>query len=297
MTNNDSDSFEDSSSFWMKIFKSYVNPVLSKCSTDIAQINDLGSTSVDDKMTVVCEKMFKNWADELNFKQANRSLWRAVFRTIGFGKIFCSVTLYAVYSTLQFGPPLILNLLIEQFEGTIELSVYELYGLVALMFLIPAAGTLIQGNIIKYHLGIQARNALIGLIYRKAMRVSVASRKDTSTGQIVNLFSNDTAQILKLFSYFDYLLVCPVAIGEKPHTFLNFFTDINCTFFKHSGGTLLHLSASGYRRVGWGGLCGLDDPSERPDLLRAEYTPSHEDIVHRSAGACDRRAAGRHPGD
>eukprot|EP01034_Spumella_vulgaris_P026794 gene26794-33430_t len=67
-------------------------------------------------------------------------------------------------------------------------------------------------NIIKYHAGIQARNALIDLIYRKSLRLSAASRKDTTNGQVVNMFSNDTAQVMRIFSYFDYVTVSPLLI-------------------------------------------------------------------------------------
>eukprot|EP01034_Spumella_vulgaris_P029307 gene29307-36333_t len=76
----------------------------------------------------------------------------------------------------------------------------------------PTAGAILQSNIIKYHAGIQARNALIDLIYRKSLRLSAASRKDTTNGQVVNMFSNDTAQVMRIFSYFDYVTVSPLLI-------------------------------------------------------------------------------------
>eukprot|EP01034_Spumella_vulgaris_P038207 gene38207-47171_t len=42
--------------------------------------------------------------------------------------------------------------------------------------------------------------------------MSAASRKDTSTGHVVNMFSNDTMQVMRIFSYFDYVTVSRLLI-------------------------------------------------------------------------------------
>ncbi len=120
-----------------------------------------------------------------------------------------------MYTASTFGPPLILNSLVKHFEGTTILpdSILGIY--VALMFVIPTAGSVFssESNNILSHCGIQFRNALIGMIYRKSLRLSSASRHMASTGQIVNMFSNDTAQLQKFMSYLSNLVLVGPTIG------------------------------------------------------------------------------------
>jgi ABC-type multidrug transport system fused ATPase/permease subunit len=62
------------------------------------------------------------------------------------------------------------------------------------------------------------------MLYRKSLRVSAAGRaKVTSTGQIVNLMSNDTAQLQRFLQFVGMTVVAPVQIVIA--LILNLFTS------------------------------------------------------------------------
>ena len=50
-----------------------------------------------------------------------------------------------------------------------------------------------------YLVGLKIRTALISSIYKKALRLSNAARKDTTVGEIVNLMSVDAQRYLNYF--------------------------------------------------------------------------------------------------
>jgi ABC-type multidrug transport system fused ATPase/permease subunit len=52
----------------------------------------------------------------------------------------------------------------------------------------------------------------INNVYRKALRVSAAGRAKTSTGQVVNMMSNDTAQLQRFLQFVGMTLVAPIQI-------------------------------------------------------------------------------------
>jgi ABC-type multidrug transport system fused ATPase/permease subunit len=50
------------------------------------------------------------------------------------------------------------------------------------------------------------------MLYRKALRVSAGGRAKTSTGQVVNMMSNDTMQLQRFLQFGGMTLVAPVQI-------------------------------------------------------------------------------------
>ena len=56
-------------------------------------------------------------------------------------------------------------------------------------------------NAIMVHCGIYVRTAVSTMLYRKALSVSAAGRAMTSTGQVVNMMSNDTMQIQRFLQF------------------------------------------------------------------------------------------------
>lgn len=71
----------------------------------------------------------------------------------------------------------------------------------ALLFILQTLSSLCaaQSNLIMTHIGVQFRNVLITQIYRKSLKLSPSARNAASTGQIINMFSNDTAQLQRQF--------------------------------------------------------------------------------------------------
>ena len=62
------------------------------------------------------------------------------------------------------------------------------------------------------HCAVFVRTAVSTLLYRKALRVSAAARAMTSTGQVVNMMSNDTAQLQRFLQFVGMVMVAPIQI-------------------------------------------------------------------------------------
>ena len=69
-----------------------------------------------------------------------------------------------------------------------------------LILLTTSFQTICLGNYFyrMYDITIGVRSALISAIYRKSLKVSVSGKKDTTTGEIVNLMSVDVNRISDL---------------------------------------------------------------------------------------------------
>jgi ATP-binding cassette subfamily C (CFTR/MRP) protein 1 len=49
-----------------------------------------------------------------------------------------------------------------------------------------------------YIIGIWIKSALTSSIYRKSLKISSAGKKDTTTGEVVNLMSVDTQRVVDM---------------------------------------------------------------------------------------------------
>lgn len=61
--------------------------------------------------------------------------------------------------------------------------------------------------------GIRIKTGLISAIYRKALRISVGTKKDTTVGEIVNLMSVDAQRFNDMINYFHDVWSGPVIMG------------------------------------------------------------------------------------
>ena len=206
-------SFEDQASWLSKTFLLYLNPLFALGSSATAdkqiEIVDLGPTSTQDRALVLYTEFMKQWQHERRLKPEQRSLWYVLWRTVGYNKLIYAIGLYLLYSASSFGPVLILNALVKHFQGTSELSTSTLWILVSLMFVIPMIGSIFaaHSNVELAHCGVQFRNAMVTAIYRKSLRLSPGSKQQSSTGQIVNMFSNDTAQLQRFLFFLNNMIV------------------------------------------------------------------------------------------
>ena len=62
-------------------------------------------------------------------------------------------------------------------------------------------------------LGIQMQTTLVSTIYRKSLKLSGAARKESSTGEIVNLMSVDVTKITTLMAWVNFVWSSPIQIA------------------------------------------------------------------------------------
>jgi ABC-type multidrug transport system fused ATPase/permease subunit len=133
-------------------------------------------------------------------------------------KITVSIFYYVISALLTFVPVLILNDLVKFFQSGLPINEYDGYVNpwveVAGLFVVPVVVSLLQtrSQVIMAHCAVFVRTAISTLLYRKALRVSAAARALTSTGQVVNMMSNDTAQIQRFLQFLGMVLVAPLQI-------------------------------------------------------------------------------------
>jgi ATP-binding cassette subfamily C (CFTR/MRP) protein 1 len=213
-------SIEDQACLWSKWTLSYLDPILSKggdeCNGNNLTAQDLGVPAAQDVTFNLQERFTANYSEHVVATPfSDRSLWRVLWKTLGFSHLSLALVLYAMYYVAQFGPIIILTRLVKHFEGIQLISTLEQWILVALMFIIPMIGSLCsaRSNALMAHLGIQFKNILVDAIYQKALKLSPQSRQLTSTGQIVNMFSSDTTQVQHFLLFFNICALCPLAIA------------------------------------------------------------------------------------
>ncbi|XP_076093492.1 ATP-binding cassette sub-family C member 3-like isoform X1 [Mytilus galloprovincialis] len=151
--------------------------------------------------TALLQRSLSNEEDDP--KLENPSLYKCCFQLYGLEwfraaglKICCDISIL-----LQ---PLILKLIVNETEKPSEERVLW-YGIVlaVLIFLLGQldATFYIHSLQLMVTLGLKVKTALIGIIYRKTLKVNNSVRKDYTVGEIVNLVSVDCQRIQDAFTF------------------------------------------------------------------------------------------------
>jgi len=146
------------------------------------------------------------------------SISMSLVYSFGTRQIVLAIIYQIIASLLAFVPVLILNDLVVYFETYESDQRHETmvnpWVQVVALGVIPLIVSLLQTrhNAIMAHLGIFVRTAVSTLLYRKALTVSAAGRAMTSTGQVVNMMSNDTMQLQRFLQFAGFTIIAPLQI-------------------------------------------------------------------------------------
>lgn len=141
------------------------------------------------------------WDDEVAHGTEKRpaSVMRAQIRMVGRARLAQALGFYFVGAALQFVPIGLLNVLVKHFSGTgyETLTDGTLMAMTAALLVLPVCASLCQTrhDVLMVHYGLQARTAAAVAIYRHSLRLTSAARQGVSTGEVVNLFSNDALKV------------------------------------------------------------------------------------------------------
>ncbi|XP_033471881.1 ATP-binding cassette sub-family C member 4-like isoform X2 [Epinephelus lanceolatus] len=171
----------------------------------------------EDQSETLGEELHRFWDHEVRkaTKEARRpNLSRVIIRC--YGKSYAMAGLFIfLLEAIKVVQPLLLGQIIlyfENYDPDDQSSLSMVYGYAAAMSLSTFALTLLQ-HIYYYHVlrtGMRMRVATCHMIYRKALGLSSKSMGQTTTGQIVNLLSNDVNRFDEITLNLHYLWVGPL---------------------------------------------------------------------------------------
>lgn len=227
---------------------SYLNPMLALGSQKVMDADDIGVPSQQDQadraykvalaaweeqaakahahnavLKEAYEKRLEACTTEEQRKKIKEPVYRepsiAVSLIKGFGgwKILMAMIFQVVSALLAFVPVIILNRLVSFFESGESIDEYDGYHpwvQVAGLGIFPVFISLLNSrhSVIMAHAAVFVRTAVSTLLYRKALRVSAAGRAMTSTGQVVNMMSNDASQLQRFLQFLGFTLTAPLQI-------------------------------------------------------------------------------------
>ena len=148
------------------------------------------------------------------------SVASALIKSFGKLRFVVAMIFYIIAALLGFVPVLLLNDLVRYFEHY-NLGIEEPYdgfaapwAEVAALGFVPMIASLLQTRhqAVLAHCGVFVRTAVSTMLYRKSLTVSAAGRAKTSTGQVVNMMSNDTMQLQRFLQFIGMTMIAPIQI-------------------------------------------------------------------------------------
>ncbi|XP_053328289.1 multidrug resistance-associated protein 1-like isoform X2 [Spea bombifrons] len=140
------------------------------------------------------------------------SLLKIIFKTFGLSYLL-STLLMALFIAFMFISPQLMSLLLDRLKNP---SAPAWQGFLVAVFLLvcPCCQSLFlhQHDYFCYTVGMRLRSAIVGSVYKKALVISSAGRKNCSAGEIVNLISSDIQKLMDLATCLNYLWSAPLTV-------------------------------------------------------------------------------------
>lgn len=115
-------SSEDKAGLFGRWFYTYLDAIFKVGNERTLMMADLGAVSERDRCAWVEARFDIYWAKEMALPKRKQSLWRVLWRTVGWDQLFLSLWYYAIYAGVTYGPILIMNALVQDIQGTAPLS-------------------------------------------------------------------------------------------------------------------------------------------------------------------------------
>ncbi|XP_044597667.1 multidrug resistance-associated protein 1 isoform X7 [Cotesia glomerata] len=228
---------EQSASYPSKILFGWFDSLAWKGFKKPLTTSDLWSMNPEDTASEIVPKFNKYWTRNLkkcDNSQGTKASFRKASGQVDFNstrkKKVASVIipLYRIFGpTFFFGAllklsqdimtfisPQVLGLLIN-FINSKDEAQWKGYFYSVLLLLTATFQTLVLSQYFNrmFIVGMRMRTALVAAIYRKALRMSNAARKESTVGEIVNLMSVDAQRFMDLMPYINMIWSAPLQIG------------------------------------------------------------------------------------
>ncbi|CAF2155180.1 unnamed protein product [Rotaria magnacalcarata] len=128
-------------------------------------------------------------------------------------KIFIGALIKLVHDILQFSGPMILKLLLNYFTDLNKPKWLGVFYASLLSIVVFCQIILLRAYFhCQFLVGLQFRSAITGLIYRKSLKLSNASKQETTTGEIVNLMAIDASRFAEVTQHIHVLWSGPLQL-------------------------------------------------------------------------------------
>ncbi|XP_071321048.1 ATP-binding cassette sub-family C member 4-like isoform X2 [Trachinotus anak] len=200
-----------------RVFLCWLTPLLHLGHKRRLEESDMYSILPEDRSEILGEELQRIWDHEV--RKAAKELRKPKLTSVlirCYGKSYAVAGLFAFsLEAIKVVQPLLLGKIIQYFENydpDDQRSLYIVYGYAAAMSLSTFGLTVLQ-HLYYYHVqrtGMKIRVAMCHMIYRKALGLNSESMGQTTTGQIVNLLSNDVNRFDEITLNLHYLWVGPL---------------------------------------------------------------------------------------
>jgi len=197
---------------WQEILRSAIQFNTQHCLLDMkdTKVASNGDTAAFNHLDDSVNVKTKPEPKKLQPKVAH--VFPALARTFGF-RFFVTSIQKLVHDSLIFVAPLLLKLLIRFADSKDFIWQGVIYAF--LLFLASVLQTIFLSRYFydMYLIGIWIKTSLISAIYRKSLNVSSAGKKESTTGEVVNLMSVDTQRVVDMMPYVNMIWSAPFQIG------------------------------------------------------------------------------------
>ncbi|XP_060989138.1 ATP-binding cassette sub-family C member 4-like isoform X2 [Dama dama] len=203
--------------FCSRLFVWWLNPLFKIGHKRKLEPDDMYSVLPEDRSQCLGEELQGYWDQEVERAQKDAqqpSLMKAIIKCY-----WKSYLIWGLFTFLEEGTrvvqPIFLGKMVsyvENYDPTDSAALHEAYAYAAGL----SASVLVWAvlhHLYFYHIqrvGMRLRVAVCHMIYRKALRLSSSSRGKTTTGQIVNLLSNDVNRFDQVTTFLHYLWLGPL---------------------------------------------------------------------------------------
>lgn len=206
-----------SANLFSQIFFCWLNPLFSIGSKRRLEEDDMFNVLPEDRSKKLGEELQSYWdqekekaAKELKTPKLTKAIIRCYWKSYAVLGVFTLIE-----ESIKVIQPVFLGKLIKYFENYRHddmAALSEAYGY-ATGVCLSTLGLALLHHLYFYHVqraGMKIRIAMCHMIYRKALCLSAAAMGQTTTGQIVNLLSNDVNKFDELTIFLHFLWVGPL---------------------------------------------------------------------------------------
>ncbi|CAL7941694.1 unnamed protein product [Xylocopa violacea] len=216
-----------------RLFLGWTKGIFLKGAKGILELSDLYHPLKEDESKVVTDRLekFWNWElqkweqkqkempydEKLNKKKNTPRLEKALIRAF-WKEYFCIGLLTACqYAILSVIMPLIISWIISYFkidDATNSITKAEAlsYGGYLILCLVLTVFVMHHSDLLSQEMGMKLRVACSSLVYRKMLRLSKVALNQITSGQVVNILSNDVSRFDEMCYYLNFIWITPIQI-------------------------------------------------------------------------------------